>query len=320
MQPHDLADDHRAGLGSRSRRAGARRSCQRQRTRRMPASPHRIGPPPASTRSNRGRSAGGDRSDPPQPHQHDDRRALRRQALEDRPVGLLGMTRDHDEPGGHAAMGHRDAGQRRRGDRRADARNHLEGMPAAASASASSPPRPNTNGSPPFSRTTRRPRRAARTMQPADELLAAPPGGRRACRRTFAAPTAPDRASPDPRARRRTPGPPRPAAGPPARQQIRIAGTRAHQRDETAPGRDWWPRFGIDRTARRATASSRRLVAYSATSASRSSGRRSAIGTPRASHSRRASRAHAIHARGRPAGALERFPHQPGQRRRLPVG
>ena len=34
------------------------------------------------------------------------------------------------------------------------------GMRAPASASASSPPRPNTNGSPPLSRTTRRPRRA----------------------------------------------------------------------------------------------------------------------------------------------------------------
>ena len=36
------------------------------------------------------------------------------------------------------------------------------GMPAAASASASSPPRPNTNGSPPFNRTTERPARASR--------------------------------------------------------------------------------------------------------------------------------------------------------------
>ena len=33
-----------------------------------------------------------------------------------------------------------------------------------ANASASSPPRPNTNGSPPFNRTTRRPRRAARII------------------------------------------------------------------------------------------------------------------------------------------------------------
>jgi hypothetical protein len=39
-----------------------------------------------------------------------------------------------------------------------------KGMPARASARVSSPPRPNTNGSPPFSRTTRRPRAAARTI------------------------------------------------------------------------------------------------------------------------------------------------------------
>ena len=39
------------------------------------------------------------------------------------------------------------------------------GMPARASASASSPPRPNTNGSPPFNRTTRWPRFAARTSK-----------------------------------------------------------------------------------------------------------------------------------------------------------
>ena len=39
------------------------------------------------------------------------------------------------------------------------------GTPAALAAPcASSPPRPNTNGSPPFSRTTRRPRRAARII------------------------------------------------------------------------------------------------------------------------------------------------------------
>jgi hypothetical protein len=37
------------------------------------------------------------------------------------------------------------------------------GTPAAASACASSPPRPNTNGSPPFSRTTLWPLRASST-------------------------------------------------------------------------------------------------------------------------------------------------------------
>jgi hypothetical protein len=37
-------------------------------------------------------------------------------------------------------------------------------MPAARSASASSPPRPKTKGSPPLSRTTRSPRRASATI------------------------------------------------------------------------------------------------------------------------------------------------------------
>ena len=56
-------------------------------------------------------------------------------------------------------MGDGNAGQRR-GAAIADVTpgTTSNGMPAAASASASSPPRPNTNGSPPFSRTTRWPR------------------------------------------------------------------------------------------------------------------------------------------------------------------
>ena len=44
-------------------------------------------------------------------------------------------------------------------------------MPAAASASASSPPRPNTNGSPPLRRTTCCPRAGGANHQPVDELL-----------------------------------------------------------------------------------------------------------------------------------------------------
>ena len=40
-----------------------------------------------------------------------------------------------------------------------------KGTPAAASASASSPPRPNTNGSPPFRRTTLRPAPARSTIE-----------------------------------------------------------------------------------------------------------------------------------------------------------
>ena len=56
-------------------------------------------------------------------------------------------------------MGHRDAGGGRCRERRADPGHHLDVDPGRRSASASSPPRPNTNGSPPFSRTTRRPDR-----------------------------------------------------------------------------------------------------------------------------------------------------------------
>ena len=45
------------------------------------------------------------------------------------------------------------------------------GTPASASASASSPPRPKTNGSPPFSRTTFEAAPAVADEQPADLLL-----------------------------------------------------------------------------------------------------------------------------------------------------
>ena len=56
------------------------------------------------------------------------------------------------------------------------------GTPAARSASASSPPRPHTNGSPPLRRTTRRPRRALAHHQSLDRLLVDRWGGPRACR------------------------------------------------------------------------------------------------------------------------------------------
>ena len=48
------------------------------------------------------------------------------------------------------------------------------GDAGAASASASSPPRPKTNGSPPFSRTTRRAAAAVRDEQTVDVLLVEP--------------------------------------------------------------------------------------------------------------------------------------------------
>ena len=46
-----------------------------------------------------------------------------------------------------------------------------KGTPAAASAAASSPPRANTNGSPPLSRTTRAPVRPALDQQVVDVVL-----------------------------------------------------------------------------------------------------------------------------------------------------
>ena len=55
--------------------------------------------------------------------------------------------------------------------------------PPCASASASSAPRPNTNGSPPFSRTTRLPCRAARIISAVDRLLRHAVAAARACRR-----------------------------------------------------------------------------------------------------------------------------------------
>ena len=110
-------------------------------------------------------------------------------------------------------------------------------MPACANASSSSPPRPNTNGSPPFSRTTRRPARACATSC---SLIHAGSRRRRpgTCRRRFS----PHRAAPD-RARlgyqpvvqdhvrvaeraQRLQG-----------QKLRIAGARTHQRDMSGRGR-----------------------------------------------------------------------------------
>ena len=64
---------------------------------------------------------------------------------------------------GESAMRHRDAGVGGRGDAGGDAGHDLERDPVLAQASASSPPRPKTNGSPPFSRTTSRPASACST-------------------------------------------------------------------------------------------------------------------------------------------------------------
>ena len=121
-------------------------------------------------------------------HHHHHGHAVRRQALEHRTIRVFGVTGDDHETGRHAAVRHRDAGERRRRDRRASrpARPRTE-RPAAASASPSSPPRPKTNGSPPLRRTTFLPARAARIIsQWMNSCVTA--AGPRACRRRRAAP------------------------------------------------------------------------------------------------------------------------------------
>ena len=61
-------------------------------------------------------------------------------------------------------MRHRNAGERRRRDRAGDARHHVERTPAAPQRERLLAASSETNGSPPFRRTTRRPRRAARII------------------------------------------------------------------------------------------------------------------------------------------------------------
>ena len=63
-----------------------------------------------------------------------------------------------------AAVGDRDAGGRGHGDRAGHSRHHPDLDTAARQARISSPPRPKTNGSPPFSRTTVWPRWARSMM------------------------------------------------------------------------------------------------------------------------------------------------------------
>jgi len=82
----------------------------------------------------------------------------------------LGTARDWDVF--HHSLGQADLraeARKHRGEAQRKAGEHLQAQAtlqrAADSARASSPPRPNTNGSPPLSRTTRRPRRAARIIR-----------------------------------------------------------------------------------------------------------------------------------------------------------
>ena len=81
------------------------------------------------------------------------------------------VTGQHQKAGGASSMRDRNAGQLRRRDRGAHARHDLERNAGLASASASSAPRPNTNGSPPLSRTTRLPGAAPRIISAMNRLL-----------------------------------------------------------------------------------------------------------------------------------------------------
>ena len=117
--------------------------------------------------------ARGERGARAQAHQHDERQRAGRERVDDRRVrGLARGRRRPRSPAASAAVRDRDAGERGRGDRRADSPGTTSyAMPAASSASASSPPRPSTNGSPHLRRTTRSPRCAARIIRRVDAVL-----------------------------------------------------------------------------------------------------------------------------------------------------
>ncbi len=118
------------------------------------------------------------------------------------PVDALSVLRrvlvagDDGERRGHPAVGDGDAGVGGHGDGRGDAGHDLERDAGRASASASSPPRPKTKGSPPLSRTTRLALARLRDEQVVDLLLGQAVAAGRPCRRRCAPPrAAPGRAS-----------------------------------------------------------------------------------------------------------------------------
>ena len=111
------------------------------------------------------------------------------------------------------------------------------GMPARASASASSPPRPNTYGSPHLSRTTVQAAARVLDQQAVQHVLRRSTAGRRACRRRTSARAAPARAALPRRARRRAPGRPRASRrAPRTRDQIGAARSGADD-DDAGPTR-----------------------------------------------------------------------------------
>ena len=99
-------------------------------------------------------------------HVHDDDRRAARDALPvDRRRREPALVVAGEERDGvvEVAMRDRNAGIGEPADARRNARHDAERDAASTSASASSPPRPNTKGSPPFSRQTRFPARASAT-------------------------------------------------------------------------------------------------------------------------------------------------------------
>ena len=161
---------------------------------------------------------------PAHPHQHHDGAAEARRPPPSRPRrrrrrprGIL-VAGDHGEERRRVAQGEGDAGVGRHGDGRGHAGHHLEVTPAASRAAASSPPRANTNGSPPLSRTTCWPGPTPRHQQLGDLVLGH--GGVPGCLAhvdQLGARPAPARAGSPPRGGRRRRRRPAPAARPPAR-------------------------------------------------------------------------------------------------------
>jgi hypothetical protein len=164
-------------------------------------------------------------------HQHDEGRPGDGQRVPvEQPVGRRVLVRGDDrDPARFAAHGHRDPGGRGPGDARRDAGDDLDRDPVRAQLSASSPPRPNTNGSPPLSRTTVSNRRPTVDEDRVDLVLGVAAGARVLPTSTSSAQGRPRRARarrPAGRARSRRPCEQRHRAH---GQQVRVARAGAHE-------------------------------------------------------------------------------------------
>ena len=172
VSPRRRARDHIADDQKRRAFAGCGRKRRQIARGARPPLANRAGcrgraPRPASP--DRGRRRSGRRAPPP-PMRGPYRR---RRSSADRPAPdqsmaarLLGvMRRDQRQPRGLVAERQRQSGLGRAAERRGDARHHQTATPASRRCSSSSPPRPKMKGSPPLSRTTLRPARAASTRR-----------------------------------------------------------------------------------------------------------------------------------------------------------